>query len=449
MAGLTDMEELVATVSEKDIAIYLKEAMTCYGAGAYRGCVVLTHIALFEGLRQKLSALAPVNATAKSISDHIEPLASAQKVFETTLIQKMKAGAIITHLEADILEQLNKQRNKAAHPSGHIVTAEEARFVFSEAIQKFLSLPIRQTSVVVDGILERLSGPNFFPSMTLSEIAAVVDHELEALDPSGLPQLVSKLVAARDSKDSIASRNANSFLLALSRQRKPTIRKLIVKHLIDAKSNDDLHAEPIFTVVSVDPEVLSEVQGATKLRVKALMLKHTESLGFSVPYAQLRNPARAFANCVNVLGEDFILNQHKEFSDKVVAESPCIPEFIDNISGAPVIFSRVIEAYCKKAASSEFSIANTFSEGIPFIDAILAEKVSERVAFKVLAAVRKGAEWGSFGASALCSSKFSSCPNLKAKAAEFVKAESKEASEELLLLGLNVELDAFLKECLN
>jgi hypothetical protein len=54
LVGLTDMEELVATVPEKDIASYLREAFVCYGAGAYRGCIVLTHIALFEGLRQKL-----------------------------------------------------------------------------------------------------------------------------------------------------------------------------------------------------------------------------------------------------------------------------------------------------------------------------------------------------------------------------------------------------------
>ena len=35
------MEELIATVPEKDIASYLREAMVCYGAAAYRGCIVL------------------------------------------------------------------------------------------------------------------------------------------------------------------------------------------------------------------------------------------------------------------------------------------------------------------------------------------------------------------------------------------------------------------------
>jgi hypothetical protein len=143
LAGLTDMEELIATVPERDTAEYLREAFVCYGAGAYRACIVLTHIALFEGLRAKLLVVASMNKAAKAVLAIIEPATSAQKVFESTLIDKMRVEQIITQLESDILHQLNKQRNKAAHPSGHTVTAEEARFVFSEAVKKFLSQPIR------------------------------------------------------------------------------------------------------------------------------------------------------------------------------------------------------------------------------------------------------------------------------------------------------------------
>jgi hypothetical protein len=174
MAGLSDMEELIATVPDKDVASYLREALQCYGTGAYRGCIVLSHIALFDGLRRKIKALAPVNSIAKSVSDEIEPLAEAQQVFELSLIHKLKTATIITTLEAQSLEQLNKQRNKAAHPSGHLVTAEEARFVFSEIIQKFLSQPIRQTSYVVDQIVSKISEPNFFPNSQMPDMVAVV-----------------------------------------------------------------------------------------------------------------------------------------------------------------------------------------------------------------------------------------------------------------------------------
>jgi len=137
------MEELVGRVDDRDVADFLREALACYGTGAHRACVVLTHIALFDSLRRKVKALSPVNGVARTVSDEIEPLAAAQKVFETPLVHKLKAVGILTQLEAQILEQLNAMRNKAAHPSGHTVTAEEARFVFAEAIKKFISQPIR------------------------------------------------------------------------------------------------------------------------------------------------------------------------------------------------------------------------------------------------------------------------------------------------------------------
>jgi len=59
MSGLADMEELISTVPDKDVADYLREAFICYGTGAYRACIVLVHIALFDGLRRKINALAP------------------------------------------------------------------------------------------------------------------------------------------------------------------------------------------------------------------------------------------------------------------------------------------------------------------------------------------------------------------------------------------------------
>ena len=75
MAGLTDMEELLGRVSNPEINSYLREAFVCYGAGAYRACIVLTANALFEDLRQKTKAVASINADAKAISAEIEKLA--------------------------------------------------------------------------------------------------------------------------------------------------------------------------------------------------------------------------------------------------------------------------------------------------------------------------------------------------------------------------------------
>lgn len=113
------MEELISRVPEKDTANYLREAFVCYGASAYRGCIVLTHIALFEGLRRKLQAVATVNIKAKEVLRVIEPLASAQKVFESKLIEVMKAGGVITSSGSEYFrtaQQTTQQSSTSIRP---------------------------------------------------------------------------------------------------------------------------------------------------------------------------------------------------------------------------------------------------------------------------------------------------------------------------------------------
>lgn len=259
MAGLTDMEELIGTVDDKDVADFLKEAFACYGTGAYRACVVLTHIALFDSLRRKIKALSPVNGVAKAVSDQIEPLASAQKVFETPLIHKLKSAGILTELEAQILEQLNSQRNKAAHPSGHAVTAEEARFVFAEAIKKFISQPIRETSYVVESVISKFADQNYFPSMNINDMIAVLGQELANLDPSAKPFLISKVVKSLDETDKTVVINARNFLLALVARREPSDIVPVVKGFLDPRSSDSKFADLISMMITCDPVLFSNL----------------------------------------------------------------------------------------------------------------------------------------------------------------------------------------------
>lgn len=436
MAGLTDMEELIAKVPEKDTADYLREAFVCYGAGAYRGCIVLTHTALFEGLRSKLHGVAAVNSKAKAVLKVIEPLASAQKVFESKLIDEMKAGAIITQLEANILEQLNKQRNKAAHPSGHLVTAEEARFVFSEAIQKFLSQPIRQTSVLVDAIITRLPQPNFFPGVTLSDIKLVVDEETENLDDLGLPQLVAKIADLLDAGDTSAVRNAGRFLLALAGRKDTKLRESIIKSAITPKATTDKHATLITQLVATDPVILDKAPPATKARIAALLLSGGKSVGVTVPYAELRNPAHVLASAARELGEVFLLANYKDFTEWVIEQAPTSPEFISAIAGATTLFSRLQLQYRAQAAHSQFAESNPFAGVLPGMDAALGASVSDEEAFWLLAAVAKGADWGAYTPIALRDARFQALPALRAKALAFVAADPSKASE--ILDGYNL-----------
>lgn len=443
MPGLTDMEELLATVPEPEIRDYLREAMVCYGSGAYRGCVVLVHTALFEGLRQRLLVLAPVNSAAKAASNVIEPLASAQKVFELQLVQQMKSGSIITQLEADILEQLNRQRNKAAHPSGHNVTAEEARFVFSESIQKFLSKPIRQTSVLVQNIVDRLDGPNFFPGTQLGDIKVIVDQETENLDDAAMPQLIAKLIGAIEGTQADAAKNGQRFLIALASRSDPATRALIVKQFFDAKTANDTHAALVSTLVTSDPHLLDDLKPGTLVRVRALLLLHAQTVGVAVPYFELRNPAHAFAAIVAELGEAFATGQYKAFTDWIIDQAPLAPEFVSALTDAPILFDRLFSGYLGRASNSQWDVSNPFATGAPALDAPLSAIVSDEQAFRFIAAVARGADWNGYGPLELANAKFAALPSLKAKAMAFAGADAATAFQHVQQCGLTHTLAEF------
>ena len=412
------MEELIATVPERGTADYLREAFVCYGAGAYRACVVLTHTALFEGLRGKLHAIAPVNKAARDVLAAIEPEVNSQNVFESKLIDKMRIAQIITKLESDILQQLNKQRNKAAHPSGHLVTAEEARFVFAEAITKFLSQPIRQTSVLVESISTRLNDRNFFPSSQIPEIRLVVDQEIENLDSLALPLLISKLVDAINGPEKTAACNGVLFLRGLAAARALTMREHIIKHFITPQASVGLdHAQIIVELISLDPEILGSLPAATRLRVKPLL---TANVSKSALYGELRNPARILAAMVLGLGEEFVLSNFKNYSDEVIESAPTSPDFIKALKNAPALGASLQERYRLEAGHNDFGRTNAFSENLPSIDAALADISTDENAFRLIAIVIRAARGNAYGAMDLANAKFKALTFLKSKALAFI-----------------------------
>lgn len=130
MAKLTDMEELASKIIDKNVQSYMREALTCYMTGAYRATIVLSYIALFDDILAKLDVLAKVNKKAKKIYDEVSKKRGNQEVFESDLINQLSSNNLLTSLDSTFLDILRQLRNKAAHPSGHKPSAEEARFIY-------------------------------------------------------------------------------------------------------------------------------------------------------------------------------------------------------------------------------------------------------------------------------------------------------------------------------
>lgn len=410
------MEELISGVEDRAVASYLREVLACYGAGAYRACIVLTHIALFDGLRLKIMALAPVNKIAKAVSEEIEQIAEAQKPFETQLIHKLKAAKIVTELEATLLEKLNDHRNKAAHPSGHVVTAEEARYVFSEAITKFLNRPIRQTSYIVDKILSRISDKNFFPSRTVTDMKALVAVELLNLDASAMPFLLKRLIEAREGSDKDATISSEGFLLALASKRDEKVRGLLVKYLVDPRSSHLENAEFFSVLVAADPQILSGLGAAAEQRMKSLMLTNAKAVGTTGPFAHLRSPLQVLGSAVGLLGESFMVEKYPEFVYWVIDQVPYSPDFVSCLKDSSKLRERLFGKYVARASSADFSTANNFAGVLASLDEPLDTWITEEQAFELVASVARAAQYGAYTPSALVRDAFASIPRLRAKA---------------------------------
>ncbi|EGR0040862.1 hypothetical protein FR268_21535, partial [Vibrio vulnificus] len=189
MAKMTDLEELVSKIRNPLIKDYMKEAMSCYFSGAYRGCIVMSYISLFDDLTEKLGALKDVNADAKAIFVEVEKRKREQDVFENYLLEQLASKSLISELDSTTINLIRERRNKSAHPSGHHPSAEEARYIFFEVVDKFLSKDVLGTKHIVDELLLRLSNQNLFVSTTITDTKAVVQHEIEKIHPEAYPYL--------------------------------------------------------------------------------------------------------------------------------------------------------------------------------------------------------------------------------------------------------------------
>jgi len=123
MAGLTDMEELLGEISNLDFVDYMREAIACYSGGAYRGCIVMSYIAMFDDIRGKLAELAKVNSDAKKISKDVEKRAGNQEIFETYMADQLKSKGLLEEIK---YQRLNLVRDLGSGPINRLATTLSA-----------------------------------------------------------------------------------------------------------------------------------------------------------------------------------------------------------------------------------------------------------------------------------------------------------------------------------
>jgi hypothetical protein len=421
------MEELLSRIQNKDIAEYMREALGCYNAAAYRACVVLSYIAVFDDLRRKLAQLGSINSTAKTISKEVEQRATGQQIYESYMVDQLKAENLITEIEAFRLEQIRVLRNKAAHPSGLHPSAEEARYVYYEAIDKFLSRPVLNTTHGVDRIIKELNNNNFFPSRNLDDVKMVVSGEMSTLHHLATPYLVSRLVESSDSVEETLSANAKLFISGLAAKDDVFIRKQLQQRLLIPKANDSSKSALLTGVVSVNPMLLTDLDSTTLIRLRSMLEASVDSYKYK-PVAGVGHPAQLLWNLVDKLGSEYVTANFLGFAESVATAFCYTVPVIQAAGKSALVHKLLLNRWKENAGSGQFAIANTFAESVPQLDSLLMFLEPEE-AFDIVLAVCRAAKWGAYGAISLRDQTFSSTPSLLSLAVKYMNDNPNAAEE--------------------
>lgn len=422
MPHLHDMEELVNSIEDSQVKDYMKEAMSCYMARAYRACIVLTYIALFDDIVKKLGELGKVNKKAKKIHDEAQKKINAQDVYESYVIDQLKSNSLLPALDSTFLDTLRVLRNKSSHPSGHHASAEEARFIVFEAISRFLSKPILTTTQLVDEILSRLDEKHFFPSTDISKISSTVRKEIKHIHCETFPYLINKFLEKTQSTNTDIAGNAGFFLTGLSFLKEEPSSEYVKKYIIESKCSNSNYSLLILRLISANGALLQGLDSVTYDRLRSVISERVGNVEPSLEHTRFSHPSSVLKSIMESCGEDMLIDNFKDQLTEFFSENILSKYFVAHMTEFPKVVEVYFEELCKKAGSSDFDTANYLSRNIKDVDTHLSKSLSGEQAFILIANILKAAEWGAWGAQSLRDSKFSSIPKTKVIAISYVEA---------------------------
>lgn len=438
------MEELLAKIPGTGIRDYMREAMNCYMAGAYRGSLVLSYIALFDDLLAKLGELANVNTTARTIYIEANKKKTNQDVYESYLIDQLTSNNLISGIDSSFLATLRTLRNKSAHPSGHKPSPEEARFIFFETIDRFLSKTILSTTHLVDDLITRLKNTNFFPSIDILDIRNIVCDELATLHDDAIPQLVAKMVAVASSPDAPTKKNAHYFLIGLAKLDKSSANLALQSKLITSKADDATFHDVIIQIISANGKLFSELNGTTVVRLRAIIANKISEVTSALTETKLSHPTKALISIANAIPElDFVTIFKPEL--EALFKKRAHSEFVVNlVNNKPSLRSIYLPALLAKAGSSSYDTANSFSNAVEALDESLSALLTDEESLQLIVAITKAATSGAWSAKAIVSAKFAGTPYLRTKALSFIEAHEASAATYIeTTLGESKPMDEF------
>jgi hypothetical protein len=336
------------------------------------------------------------------------------------LIDQLTSKNLISGLDSSFLITLRTLRNKSAHPSGHKPSPEEARFIFFETINRFLSQPILSTTQLVDELISRLKNTNFFPSIVVSDIKNVVADETKNLHDEAIPQLVAKLVSAVTSSDASIKKNSSLFLIGLATHDKPATASALSSKFIAPKADDSAYEDLLTQVLSANGKLFVGLNATTVDRIRAVLAKKIADTTGAVSESKLIHPTSALTSIAAAIPENQFVNTFKPELETLFEKRAHSQFVIKLVQDKPSLLPIYFPLLLAKAGSSDFGTANAFANAVESLDQSLSALLSDEQAFELIIAIMKAATWGAWSAKGVVTAKFAGTPLLRAKALSYV-----------------------------
>lgn len=413
---LKDMESQLEIILDSNLKEMMKESYASYAAKAYRSSIIVSCICVYEDLRAKVRELSTVNNDARNISTEVERRVRSSEVFESYLEDQLSSKNILSPDDKRDLVILRDIRNRCAHPTGHKSNAEEARYVYSMGIEKFLSKPLLKVTDQVDFILSTLNDSNHFPFADIKSVSDIVSLEIEHLHTDAYPMLLNKVVPLIE--DANQKTNARYFIAGLTYISKDNsvLEDDLVKYLIDKKASVDSYKHEILLAISSNCDLFYKSNSASQARIRKIIIDHQAEPAINLIGNNHAASSNFFTKIIAKYNGTKLVNDfHAEvislidklqYNRKVIKIASCDSSFQSYIKSK----------YISCAGSSTWATANAFANSIIELDELCSDLFSESEILTLFLEIENTAtQYNSFDSKALRDDKFNKIPFMKNK----------------------------------
>jgi hypothetical protein len=244
---LIDLDELIIRCKEEITQDYIKEAVACYKAGAFRSCIISTWNAVVFDYLNKLRQLELTGDNqAKQELQNFQNYSSLKNYyklweFEVNIPKAARENfEFISSIEQEDLERLNHDRSRCAHPSILLdeqpfqPTPELARYHLRNAVTHLLQYPPVHGRVAIARVKSMIESAGF-PEKAEEAIKVLKDSYLSRARATLIKDVIIELTHAVFSEkvDPKIQRRMYAALGALSQLHVEQFQKVMSDKLLN------------------------------------------------------------------------------------------------------------------------------------------------------------------------------------------------------------------------